>query len=342
MALANQICCPAGWIDMILFVNIQTSAHKIHTTGAMGFCAFCYNPAKELLCCGQCLKRQYCSKECQRQDWKTAHHKHFCQKTGEIGMDFEIKICEKGVGVFALRTFKKNDMIMAERPILKFPSGTLPNEASLPSTAKTAVNALHPHDGSFQKKVLINGIWCTDASEGAGEIGLFITMSRVNHHCLGNAVHQYLQHRDAKILVASRDILEGEEVTFSYVNNIPRRVRREELTMNYEFSCSCSVCTDPRLEAKLSESRELDDAIPRMGFNGKIELAIRKGRRLIAIYDAIGASSWLYQRTYYDLFQVTITNKREYMSRMGKVSFVKLMKLCWPTRRMKTTPASDR
>jgi hypothetical protein len=277
----------------------------------MSFCAFCYDPAKELLRCGQCLKRQFCSKECQRQDWK-AHHKQYCKKTGEIGYDFEIKSCEKGLGVFAMRPFQKNDMIMVERPLLKFPSGTLPNEASVPGTAKKAVDVLHPDDAPFPKKVLTNGISCTDISEDNGTTGLFVTMSRVNHHCLGNADHQYLQHRDVKILVASRDINEGEEVTFAYVVDKPRTERRKQLTRNYTFTCRCSVCTDPVLEAKLSESRELDDAILRMGGDGRIDLAIRKGLRLIAIYDEIGASSWLYQRTYYDLFQVAIT-KRNYV-----------------------------
>jgi hypothetical protein len=276
----------------------------------MSFCAFCYAPDRRLLRCGQCQKRQFCSRECQRQDWKT-QHKQFCKKAGEIGYDFEIKSCEKGMGVFALRPFKKNDMIMAERPILKFPSGTQPKEAGVPNTAKNAIDALHPQGASFHKKVLTNGISCTpDAAEDYGETGLFVTMSRVNHHCLGNSDHQYLHHRDARILVASCDINEGEEVTFAYIGNKTRDARRSQLMMTYAFICSCSVCTDPGLEAKLSESRELDDAIPRMGGDGRIELAIRKGRRLTAIYDEIGASSWLYHRTYYDLFQVAITKSR--------------------------------
>jgi hypothetical protein len=277
----------------------------------MKFCAFCYDPAKELLHCGQCRKRQFCSKECQRQDWK-AHHKKYCNKAGEIGYDFEIKSCEKGMGVFALRPFKKNDMIMAERPLLKFPSGSLPKEAGIPGTAKKAFDALHPHGASFRKKVLINGMSCTAASEGEGETGLFVTMSRVNHHCLGNSDHLYLQERDVKILVASRDINEGDEVTFSYVTNTPRTERRMKLSLHYEFVCSCSVCTDEGLEAKLSECLELDDAILRVASLGRVELAIRKGRRLVEIYDEIGVSSWLYQRTFYDLFQVAIT-KRKYV-----------------------------
>jgi hypothetical protein len=275
----------------------------------MSFCAFCYDPAKELLKCGQCRKRQFCSRECQRQDWKS-HHKQFCKKTGGIGYDFEIKSCEKGLGVFALRPFKKNDMIMVERPLLKFPTGTLPKEDAVPGTAKKAVDALHPHGASFHKKVLINGISLYCASVVPGETGVFVTMSRVNHHCLGNSDHQYLQHRDAMILVASGDINEGEEVTFAYVINTPRIERNMRLTLYYEFLCSCSVCTDPGLEAKLSESRELDDAILRVGSTGQIDLAIRKGLRLIEIYDEIGECSWLYKRTYYDLFQVAITKKR--------------------------------
>jgi hypothetical protein len=84
-------------------------------------CAFCYAPAKKLLVCGRCLKRRYCSKDCQSSDWKEASHKYFCGKAGEIGIDYDIRPTEdgRGLGVFTRRSFEKNDIIMAERPIIK-------------------------------------------------------------------------------------------------------------------------------------------------------------------------------------------------------------------------------
>jgi hypothetical protein len=62
----------------------------------------------------------------------------------------------------------------------------------------------------------------------------------------------------------------------------------------------------------LMRLRELDKEIMQCGSMGQIDLAIRKGKALLQIYDKLNASSWLYQRTYYDMFQVAIT-KRKYL-----------------------------
>jgi hypothetical protein len=61
-----------------------------------------------------------CSKDCQSSDWKEASHKHLCGKAGEIGIDYDIRPIEdgRGLGVFTRRSFEKNDIIMAERPII--------------------------------------------------------------------------------------------------------------------------------------------------------------------------------------------------------------------------------
>ena len=84
--------------------------------------------------------------------------------------------------------------------------------------------------------------------------GLFIRMSRVNHHCLGNTIHRYLENRGAKILVASRAIQEGEEITFSYVSQSSFNVRRTKLSLTYRLICNCNICTNPDMESELDTS----------------------------------------------------------------------------------------
>lgn len=54
----------------------------------------------------------------------------------------------------------------------------------------------------------------------------------------------------------------------------------------------------------------MHEAILNLGSLGKSEIATRKGQALLLIYDELGCSSWLYQRTYYDLFQVAITKRK--------------------------------
>eukprot|EP00978_Attheya_sp_CCMP212_P019254 scaffold53688_cov55-Attheya_sp.AAC.1 len=168
-----------------------------------------------------------------------------------------------------------------------------------------------PQNGSLQEKINRNSMACTDASERNGEAGLFLTLSRINHHCLGNSDHQFLAHRGVKILVASCGIQKGEEVKIAYTAVYkPREERRAHLLRIYKFQCSCSGCEDDAVEMKLAKANELDEGILTTGSRGKVELALRRGQALLKIYDELNCSTWLYQRTYYDLFQVAITKKK--------------------------------
>jgi hypothetical protein len=285
-------------------------------------CAFCYAPAKKLLVCGRCHKRRYCSKDCQSSDWKEASHKHFCGKAGEIGIDYDVRPTEdgRGLGMFARRSFEKNEIIIAERPIIKANDGIFHDNGwdqigwdQIPPSTWPAIRALLPIHGTIKQKIQTNGIACTDETDHVHETGLFVTMSRANHSCLGNTTHLYMENRRTKILVASRDIQEGGEITFSYQSNKETDERKRILQCNYGFVCHCAACTtNPEIEAMLMRSRELDKEIMQCGSMGQIDLAIRKGKALLQIYDKLNASSWLYYRTYYDLFQVAIT-KRKYL-----------------------------
>ena len=286
------------------------------------FCAFCYTPVETLLKCGQCKKRVFCSVACQREDWKCkiggGSHKLYCGLAGEIGSDFDIRESREegaGLGVFACKDISKNDIIMVERPCFKVLDGTF-NLPIIPDSCRNRVAALLPLDGSLQEKLDRNTMACTDEQEstrGSGESGLFLTLSRINHHCLGNADHQFMAHRGVKLLVAARSIKKGDEITISYLGSYkPKHERIKKLQgYPYKFCCKCSLCTgNPELEAKFAKTKELDNSILEVGGSGKIEMAMRKGRALIAIYDELQFSTWLYQRTYYDLFQVAVTKKK--------------------------------
>jgi hypothetical protein len=70
--------------------------------------------------CGGCNKHPYCSKECQRQDWK--QHKIWCGRTAEVGVDFELRDAGKGLGYFALRDFAVGEKVLVERPAMRVPT----------------------------------------------------------------------------------------------------------------------------------------------------------------------------------------------------------------------------
>jgi SET and MYND domain-containing protein len=67
------------------------------------------------------------------------------------------------------------------------------------------------------------------------------TAASFNHSCDPNAEYSF----DGRVLrVASiKTIMEGEEVTISYVNRLtPKNDRQELLRGRYDFTCRCSAC----------------------------------------------------------------------------------------------------
>ena len=197
---------------------------------------------------------------------------------------------------------------MVERPLIMGTSGEIfdHDESSIPPASFAAWNSLLPVGGSLAEKFHLNGISCNeDASNG----GLFLRMSRINHSCLGNCLHEYLPTLKVKILVASRPIAPGEEITFTYKGMGSKdefRHRRALLRATFKFDCSCEVCLSPLLEAKLAEMLSLDASIFELGGRTRVKEALLAGRRLLALYDELGVSSLLYSRTYYDMFQIAI------------------------------------
>lgn len=160
------------------------------------------------------------------------------------------------------------------------------------------------------EKLLTNGMSCSPLGD-IGETGLFVTMSRMYHECLANADHQYLENRGVKIVVAARSISPGDQITIAYVTG-SNPGRRMKLQSQYGFVCHCRACSYASIEAKLTKAIRLDSAILDAGSMGQPHMALQKGRALLSIYDDLGISDWLYMRTYYDLYQVTIT-KRKYL-----------------------------
>jgi len=75
--------------------------------------------------------------------------------------------------------------------------------------------------------------------------GLYPTYSLVNHSCDGNT-YKYFDGSTI-VVVASKNICEGEEVTnnyFPHVQLIPRPQRRAWLGQHYWFDCQCEACVN--------------------------------------------------------------------------------------------------
>jgi hypothetical protein len=252
-------------------------------------CALCITQVESIKKCEKCNKRIYCSVECETNDW--VNHKYWCNKSGEINIDYEMKYSsEKGVGVYALRNFIRGDKIMVERPVMKSAG------EAVSKNIYNEVMKLMPLDGNISDKFHLNTI---------SKAGLFLNISRINNSCIGNSEHGFLQKQNIMLLVATRNISIGEEITFSYINyNVNRRFLFKD---KWNFICKCPACTNPEINKQLKRMAKLDKIMISPGLS--IDDALFNGESLIKIYDDLGASTLAYGRTYYDMFQYAITKK---------------------------------
>ena len=286
---------------------------KLCMAEELKLCAWCYAPLEVVKMCAKCQKRVYCSRECQILDWKGGH-KVWCGCAGERGYDFEVRDAggAKGLGMFALVDLERGAKILAERAVV---TKRTMDVSSLKPATLSAVMALLPEDGDLRAKIALNGM---DVGAGFGDdsTGLFITMARVNHACLANAVHFFDADSQVKILVASRAIAKGDEVTVTYVTQealdaSPIKVSRKQLlAMKWHISpCDCRSCQDPDLDRKLDQVAELDKKLMAFGSTAKFDRGLKCGALLIKLYDELQESPLIYARTYYDMFQLAVTRR---------------------------------
>jgi hypothetical protein len=241
-------------------------------------------------------------------DWRRGHHKLFCGKTGEIGLDYEIRpIDGKGLGVFAKRDLQRNDTIFVERSVAEPPHPSMPDEQSV----RQAIMALTPTDAiSFRSKYQRNSIG-----------RLCLTFSRVNHDCIGNSHHAYDDEKGLILLVANHAIPAGDEITYSYTfQTLHAKASRLHET-SWFFKCACRACREPEIAQKLDQMITYDEQLTAFGKRGMTTDGTRVALDLIKLYDEFQCSSYFYSRAYSDLYQMAITRRETFNQ---GVVFIKL------------------
>jgi hypothetical protein len=76
---------------------------------------------------------------------------------------------------------------------------------------------------------------------------LFTAQSLVNHSCSPNVYYSTISHDTPQLdVIASRDILPGEEITASYIDTsfltLPVAARRAHIMSGFGFTCQCPAC----------------------------------------------------------------------------------------------------
>lgn len=179
--------------------------------------------------------------------------------TTDPGDDFPFTVSpipNKGYGCLATRPISPGEIILRENAIMRIPHPAQTLTAAhmttafqkLSSTEKTSVMALHEGTHRTDLSSQLLRIFKANTFGNGDACWLHPTISRFNHSCVPNAT----THNDPCCLgdeaqiVAEKDIAQGEEICFSYNNELHEittaRQRGVLLRKQYGFACDCPAC----------------------------------------------------------------------------------------------------
>ncbi|EGG15857.1 hypothetical protein DFA_09526 [Cavenderia fasciculata] len=288
------------------------SQQQTEKTEEKRHCAYCLKAISgdEVKKCAGCMRRAYCGRDCQVGDWgnKGQSHKTWCKdKLCEEDIDWEVRETQgKGLGVFAKRMLPKHTKIMVDR-----------GYRTIKETPLDFINSLMPHGGTLQAKWDLNSFFTPEGGDNLG-----IRLARVNHDCRNNATNKYVTELNSFVLIAIKDIAAGEEITiqyyfyndFSTIKQV-RDIRESIIKPKWDVVCdSTCVCKDAAVVDRIEKAHQLDASIPTMSLRTEADVrkALQAVDNLIAMGEDLSSGIMALSRTYYDGFQLSITNQKTF------------------------------
>jgi len=235
--------------------------------------------------CTGCKMVYYCDVNCQKKHWK--QHKENCRCHDIVDSK------GKGKGMVVRRNIEEGEIIVKEKPlfVVKTPYSARSLVDHLAeirkhvskleeevrddfyelAIARPELCTKGPGDSKLFGVFQANSIELTDLDRKKTKslgAALFLTISRINHSCLPNAVWSYNINKKMLEVRASRHIAEGEEVFVCYCDSSAMgEERRKYLEARFNFQCDCKVCS---LEDEdLKENEKLRKEI--LGLNNNME-----------------------------------------------------------------------
>jgi len=198
---------------------------------------------KSTFICSSCSQVCYCSKTCQKKDWKD--HKTSCTA-------FTIQdLPGKGRGLVTRKDVKSGNLILKEKAqiLLKVDdvneekiSEIVDNLKQENQTKFKYLKSKKENSGATSCDIFLNNAVHLDD----GDCGVFLTIAMVNHSCTPNAAWGNTEKADTLELRAIKDIPAEREVTVNYISDkcllMSPNERNKLLVDTWGFSCKCEAC----------------------------------------------------------------------------------------------------
>ena len=263
-------------------------------------CVNCDSEDTDVLIGTCCRQVTFCSRRCQRENW--TEHKKSCEQPYKV-----VPVDGKGMGLVATKKIKRGERIIVEKPVLQtgslvqqFQKLSVRQQCDLMSRVSESrgeesvqyqdqnTGPELSYDDYHQLSELFktNGIQTT--SDPAGHSAWYLTISRINHSCDPGVVWRTLSKDNhlLKEVIALRDIEEGEEVEAAYTDFLMEyktsEERRETLEKYWNFTCHCSLCTDPESnDQKRKDLKSYNESADKLAKEGKYGEAVQFGEKML-------------------------------------------------------------
>lgn len=234
-----------------------------------------------------------------------------------INCIFEIKQTKNGLGLLASRNIKRGELILAEKPLIKIKQNVpklqlnfhVENQVSKLSDQDKA-KIFELHDNQIPKSLV--GIFKTNSymlGKKSQFCGLFYKMARMNHSCLPNASHHWVESENLQKVFALKDISLGEEICTSYINLYEDTLGRKRiLKKSFYFDCTCELCVKESSYMEKSDERriilnDLNNFRPRMGLRDP-NMFLSKKKLMLQLLEEEGIDydAYCVHKIAYDIF----------------------------------------
>ncbi|KAK3346132.1 hypothetical protein B0T25DRAFT_551148 [Lasiosphaeria hispida] len=179
-----------------------------------------------------------------------------------------VEVPGKGMGVVALRRFKRYEQIMLDYATLLV---DISFASEIPAQQGYRLLRLAVDQLSEPSSVLELGqsnSMARDAVENVLRTNAFHTIlgdephmalypdvSRINHACKPNAYTRFIPKSQQVSVAAAKDIQPGEEITISYITLGQTYPERKEALQLWGFNCTCSLCMSSPAQVAASDER---------------------------------------------------------------------------------------
>jgi [histone H3]-lysine4/36 N-trimethyltransferase SMYD len=224
-------------------------------------CLNCFKANMKLSVCTNCKHASYCSRNCQRSDWK--QHKVECKHVNQLWDKLDANLLNElfvllrlssvnnSIGVDCLLADARSSVRCGSTHIHDMHIGAIIDHNEDQYSHLLLKLAEQITGRSFQELTVwlrqfrSNNFGITDELLNCIGIGVFPAAALLNHSCAPNCILRYRLTNEGIFvdIVATQNISKGEELTHSYVDcSLPKTCRKKRLLEVYDFDCGCQLC----------------------------------------------------------------------------------------------------